>query len=83
MYVSVKELAKELIKPELALFKEVPEGSGAFQPNPDAHVQQDAADVPSLFRFIGHMVGKAISAFHVFNIKFTQYVLRLTFFVPL
>jgi hypothetical protein len=72
----LQELAAVIRDPDCALFQQVPEDSGLYQPSEKAHVQSDALDVVSMFRSLGIVVAKAIGARACFPLRFTQYASR-------
>ena len=68
----MQELATAITKPGSALFAEVPEGSGCYQPSERAAVQADSMDVNTVFWSLGVVVAKAISARACFPVRFTK-----------
>jgi hypothetical protein len=68
----MQELAEAVTKPGSALFQEVPEGSGCYQPSEHASVQADSVDVAAIFWTLGVVVAKAVSARACFPVRFTK-----------
>ena len=73
----VQELAAAITKPGSALFQEIPEGSGCYQPSAHASVQSDSVDVISVFWTLGVVVAKAVAARACFPVRFTKCAFRL------
>lgn len=71
--MGVQELADVMRDPGCALFQQVPEDSGLYQPSEKAHIQADAVDVVSVFRSLGIVVAKAVISRACFPLRFTQY----------
>lgn len=71
----VQELAAVVRDPASALFQQVPEDSGLYQPSEKAHVQSDTMDVVLMYRSLGVVVAKAVAARACFPLRFTQYAL--------
>lgn len=69
---AMQELADVIRDPGCALFQQVPDESGLYQPSEKAHVQADAVDVVSVFRSLGIVVAKAIISRACFPLRFTQ-----------
>lgn len=59
-------------RPSTAVFKEVPENSGCYQPSEQAVVQADSIDVEELFWALGVVVAKAVPARACFPMRFTK-----------
>jgi hypothetical protein len=70
--MDVQELAVVLMKPSTAVFKEVPENSGCYQPSEHACVQADSVDVEKLFWALGVVVAKAVCGRACFPLPFTK-----------
>lgn len=68
----MQELADVMRDPGCALFQQVPEDSGLYQPSEKAHIQADAVDVVSVFRSLGIVVAKAVISRACFPLRFTQ-----------
>lgn len=69
----MQELADVMRDPGCALFQQVPEDSGLYQPSEKSHVQADTVDVVSVFRSLGIVVAKAVISRACFPLRFTQY----------
>lgn len=69
----IQELAAVVRDPASALFQQVPEDSGLYQPSEKAHVQSDTMDVVLMYRSLGVVVAKAVAARACFPLRFTQY----------
>lgn len=65
-----------LVKPGSAVFAEVPEGSGCYQPSEQASVQDDAIDVSVMFWTLGVIVAKAMASRACFPVRFTKCAFR-------
>eukprot|EP00980_Cylindrotheca_fusiformis_P007262 scaffold1525_cov142-Cylindrotheca_fusiformis.AAC.62 len=61
-------LAKEIFNPNYALFTSTEDGS-TFQPNPNSSINPDHL---SYFRFVGRIVGKAVSDGYLLDAYFTR-----------
>lgn len=61
-------LAKEIFNPNYALFTSTEDGS-TFQPNPNSSINPDHL---SYFRFVGRIVGKAVSDGYLLDAHFTR-----------
>jgi len=61
-------LAKEIFDPNYALFTSTEDGS-TFQPNPNSSINPDHL---SYFRFVGRIVGKAVSDGYLLDAHFTR-----------
>lgn len=68
----VQELAAVVRDPASALFQQVTEDSGLYQPSEKAHVQSDTMDVVLMYRSLGVVVAKAVAARACFPLRFTQ-----------
>ena len=68
-------MSREMFNPAISLFEAVPQGSSTYQPNPNSIVQTDEARGIShldYFKFVGHVVGKALLDDQVIDAHFTR-----------
>ena len=68
-------MSREMFNPAISLFEAVPQGSSTYQPNPNSIVQTDEARGIShldYFKFVGHVVGKALLDNQVIDAHFTR-----------
>jgi len=68
-------MSREMFNPGISLFEAVPQGSSTYQPNPNSIVQTDEARGIShldYFKFVGHVVGKALLDDQVIDAHFTR-----------
>lgn len=68
-------MSREMFNPGISLFEAVPQGSSTYQPNPNSIVQTDQARGIShldYFKFVGHVVGKALLDNQIIDAHFTR-----------
>lgn len=68
-------MSREMFNPAISLFESIPQGSSTYQPNPNSIVQTDEARGIShldYFKFVGHVVGKALLDDQVIDAHFTR-----------
>lgn len=68
-------MSREMFNPGISLFEAIPQGSSTYQPNPNSIVQTDEARGIShldYFKFVGHVVGKALLSDQVIDAHFTR-----------
>eukprot|EP00890_Picochlorum_soloecismus_P001249 jgi/Picsp_1/2124/NSC_05589-R1_ubiquitin-protein ligase 1 len=68
-------MSREMFNPAISLFESTPQGSSTYQPNPNSIVQTDESRGIShldYFKFVGHVVGKALLDDQVVDVHFTR-----------
>lgn len=68
-------MSREMFNPAISLFESTPQGSSTYQPNPNSVVQTDESRGIShldYFKFVGHIVGKALLDDQVVDVHFTR-----------